>query len=976
MKLVPFFVLTLIAALFSQTILGQESEEFIDAAHRFEMYYLAKDSLKLHASINPRNKITVKKIILGNKKHNLELELSDNLCDLPIRDSLIVYLTNKFKQYLPESYQDYNITFFAGGRELSEYIPNYYRLKEKNYDKERLPVRHGTRPERKLVIQKQQKYLLKNGLQNANIALWSSHGWYYNNVRDRWEWQRSRLFTTAEDLLTTSIVVPYLIPMLENAGANVWSARERDYTPTMLIADSCQNAETWSISAQRTGFATPKRAMTNENPFQLGSYYYKENARKSDSLVYAIPITHSNEYGVHISYAKGSGKAIYKVYHAGGITQYTVDQTMAYGTWVDLGRFRFEAKTTAYIVVQPERNGERILTADAVRLGGGMGNVSRNGQTSGKPRWAEAARYHEQFSGAPKASVWSLHNDSNDYTDDYQGRGEWVNWLLGGIFGPTITDSTSLYKGLNIPIDLAFALHTDSGLFPKDSIVGTLAIYSDQTQDGRFPDQQSKIASRDLADLIQTQVVNDTRAQYRKNWTRRGLWNAKYSEAARPNVPSMLLELLSHQNPADVEAALDPNYRFLVARSIYKGMLRFLSVQHTAEYLVQPLPPQALATQLTKNKAIRIHWEATTDSLEPTAKPEFYIVYQSYNDQAYDNGTLVKNSEYLLPSPKSGIYNFRVAAVNSGGESLLSDEVSVGFTPYNDQEILIVNTFERLAAPTFLRGNKQIGFFRTIDPGVADNTELSTVGEQKTYNPNVPFTDNDSPGFGASYSDLEAQPTLGNTHNYAQIHGKSILANGYNFTTYSRQYFDKANLPDTPYFAIDILAGAQKSTETKINKQLKYQLYTARFLRKISEYTQQGSHILLTGSYLGSETLCDTSLTSSIQEILGLKFHADHAVKKPDIYLLTNRTAPYRASLRSPEHYLTPSPDALAPAAATAKVWARYAENNFSAAILYSTNVQILSLTTPIETLDTEAERTALFNQILGVFANSEPNKP
>ena len=92
------------------------------------------------------------------------------------------------------------------------------------------------------------------------------------------------------------------------------------------------------------------------------------------------------------------------------------------------------------------------------------------------------------------------------------------------------------------------------------------------------------MASRDLADLIQTQVVDDIRALYDPEWTRRGLWDQAYSEAFRPNVPTMMLELLSHQNFIDARFGQEPMFRFHISRAIYKGMLRFLSSLYGTEF--------------------------------------------------------------------------------------------------------------------------------------------------------------------------------------------------------------------------------------------------------------------------------------------------------------------------------------------------------------------------------------------------------
>ena len=77
--------------------------------------------------------------------------------------------------------------------------------------------------------------------------------------------------------------------------------------------------------------------------------------------------------------------------------------------------------------------------------------------------------------------------------------------------------------------------------------------------------------------------------------------NANYSESARPNTPSMLLELLSHQNYYEMKFGLDPRFRFDISRSIYKGMLKFLSAQYGFEYVVQPLPPDNFAAQLNSS---------------------------------------------------------------------------------------------------------------------------------------------------------------------------------------------------------------------------------------------------------------------------------------------------------------------------------------------------------------------------------------
>ena len=89
-------------------------------------------------------------------------------------------------------------------------------------------------------------YFVTAGLQNRHLSLWASHGRYWDAERG-WKWQRPNLFCTTEDLFTQTIVVPYLIPMLENAGAIVFTPRERDWQQQEIVVD---NDDRHSISYQ------------------------------------------------------------------------------------------------------------------------------------------------------------------------------------------------------------------------------------------------------------------------------------------------------------------------------------------------------------------------------------------------------------------------------------------------------------------------------------------------------------------------------------------------------------------------------------------------------------------------------------------------------------------------------------------------------------------------------------------------------
>ncbi|WP_051539147.1 golvesin C-terminal-like domain-containing protein [Prolixibacter bellariivorans] len=302
------------------------------------------------------------------------------------------------------------------GYQLSRLVPNYYR---EDKDPSRLMPDSVNQPIHVQDISK--PYRITEGLNHRHIALWNSHGWYYNNKLDRWEWQRAPVFTTVEDVLPTSFVLPFLVPMLENAGANVYLPRERDTQPHEVIVDNQDSSyreepyQNIFTTGEGTGFGvgTPPY-VAGQNPFQQGDYRVLNLEPGSKAKVSWTPnIPADGKYAVYVSYKtlpNSSDKAHYEVRHAGGTTHFVVDQQMGGSTWVYLGTFQFKKGTSpAEGSVTLLANGVKgkVLTADAVRFGGGMGNVARGGKVSGRPRWTEGARYYLQYCGFPDSLTYS-----------------------------------------------------------------------------------------------------------------------------------------------------------------------------------------------------------------------------------------------------------------------------------------------------------------------------------------------------------------------------------------------------------------------------------------------------------------------------------------------------------------------------------------------------------------------------------------
>ena len=224
--------------------------------------------------------------------------------------------------------------------------------------------------------------------------------------------------------------------------------------------------------------------------------------------------------------------AKYLVFHNGGVTEFRVNQQMGGGTWVYLGTFEFDKGCNDYgmVVLSNESKEQGVVSADAVRFGGGMGNIERGGSVSGMPRYLEGARYWAQWAGMPYL-VYSKSNGTNDYNDDINTRSLMTNYLSGGsVFNPT-------EKGLKVPFEMTLGFHSDAGFKTDDQLVGTLGIYTTGFNEGRLNCGISRYASRDLADMVLTGLKRDIDARFGVNWQRRSMWNRNYSETRLPAVP-------------------------------------------------------------------------------------------------------------------------------------------------------------------------------------------------------------------------------------------------------------------------------------------------------------------------------------------------------------------------------------------------------------------------------------------------------
>lgn len=790
---------------------------------------------------------------LDDRRRTLNVQLSPSFAAQDFTASSVRFYYKRLAKALPRPYNKYKLTIMAGGLPIEQLVagskcekgmPNAWGKTEY----EGAPwVMNDSRP-----------YFVSHGLFDRHLSLWASHGRYYDGKKDRWKWQRPNLFGTTEDLFTQTIVIPYLIPMLENAGAVVFTPRERDWQKNEVIVDNGgrgyvedSGKETWK-TAQENGFAYHAGTYRDgENPFTQGTARAVKATKKADVswASYQPNIPQGGKYAVYVSYQslKNSvSDAQYIVMHKGQRTVFKVNQQMGGGTWVYLGTFDFDRGNNEFnrVVVTNSSSESGVVTTDAVRFGGGMGNIERGGSCSGMPRCLEGARYSAQWAGAPY-SVYSSKNGSDDYGDDINVRSNMTNWLAGGsTYVPTL-------EGKKVPIELSLAVHSDAGYTTvNDSIIGSLAICTTSFNDGRLNSGVSRMVSHDFADSLLTGLQRDISGKYRK-WTRRYLWDRNYSETRKPEVPSAIIETMSHQNFADMRRGLDPNFRFTLARSLYKTILRFVNGNHSVPSVVQPLPVSNFRIERNSSGGLRLSWIAEKDEQEPTAVPTSYIVYTSEDGMGFDNGTVVYTSSFDFEAKKGVSYCFKVTALNRGGESFPSETLAAYLSKSaHAKDILVVDGFSRLSGPAVVDDYSRQGFDLGSDIGVSYGLTAGWNGRQQCFDKSRAGSEGEG-SLGYCGDELAGRFIMGNNRDGSVCHVKDIAMSGaYNVVGCSLEALDNNLVKLDHYNLVDIAFGLQRNDGHSL---VVYKTFSETLQSKLRSYAKSGGRILVSGAYVGSD---------------------------------------------------------------------------------------------------------------------------
>lgn len=1035
-------------------------------------------------NMNPGG-LRVNSVKTDAKTKTAKVSLNENFTYLPVTSQLVADMKKHVESILPDSISDYYVSLNVGTRNYSYYITTIDKLPEQ--------FRKNT----PFVLPAEPYVNARKGMEGDIVAVWPSHGRYFKPAGDAWMWQRPQLFQVTEDTYTMGYIYPFAVPMIENAGAYVLLPRERDTNVNEVIVDNDTNdngqifsqpyyKEMSGTTKWETGegegfiYDLPDFRDT-ENPFENGTYRQTTTVSSSNPSVAAwyADIPEDGEYAVYVSYKslpESTEDARYTINYSGGSREFRVNQTMGGGTWIYLGTFPFEegfSDTEPVVTLSNiSSTAGKTVTADAIKIGGGMGNIARSPKrsdiyidpstpeksllaksdasvdsrddassakdstegddssesdddesdesaedsednedssdsedssdesstvtsksdiaesetvsdtisipvpsgpapvfkTSGLPRFLEGARYWMQWAGIPEY-IYSPYHGTDDYKDDYTNRGHWVNYLAGG------SRVLPNQEGLGIPVDAAFALHSDAGKREDDSIVGTLGIYYTNGGDS-YIDGTSRSNSRSLTDMLMRQITGDIRQMWEPNWTRRQMWDKSYVEARVPEVPTTLIELMSHQNFADMKYGLDPAFRFTVSRSIYKAIGRFIAERKDRQFVVQPLPVKDFSIQKSGAGLYRLSWQPTTDRLEPTAKPSKYLVFERTADElGFHLLGETTNTYFIVKVVDHDTHSFKIVAANEGGLAFPSEILALREGTGVESPVLIVNGFTRVSGPENFTNGNLAGFRSDVDFGVPYIKDISFIGYQTEFNRKS------GEAFGRSNGSHAAQVIAGNTFDYPYLHGEAIAKTGRGFVSTSVGAVIDGSVNLSDYMIVDLILGKQKVTVTgNGNTGMRFTAFPTKLQKDIKDFTHHGGKLMVSGQYVVSDLYDYQAPDNSKEfaaEVLGIKkgdgekpLTGQIKIKGPRSSHLGEFTSSYSNDLND-KMYIVENPDDIAPSGKTdTEIFMTFPDTGQACGIFSKhgkSKTAVMSV--PFESIKSEEQRDLLMRGILDYLA-------
>jgi N-acetylmuramoyl-L-alanine amidase len=600
-------------------------------------------------------------------------------------------------------------------------------------------------------------------LAGKTVYLSAGHGFVWS--AGAWRTQRGNTNGIVEDLVSIEAVNQYLVPYLHAMGAYVVTVREVDVRAERVIVDDGQatieGAPTEGAVDVGWGEVALPIVSDATAPFASGgARTLVSAAAPTGALVYAPEVPATGYYQVYVSYVQGPDRAPdarWVVHHSGGQTEFRLDQRRHGSTWVLLGEFHFDegaAVDEASVRVHDDSaTPGALVSADAVRLGGGGAVHDRGGGTNPRPLYEQAARYYTQWSGAPSSVFAWLADEVNS---DVSTRSRFAAWEHE-------PGEDAVY----------LAWHSNA---PNPGTGTSTYAYGDNPPNGPLDGFSGVPGSRELQDLVHGEIVDDLRAEWDPEWADYGRYTAYFGEinpTHNDEMPGILVEVAFHDTPGDAEQLRDPGFRRLTARAMAQGVARYFAAQDGTALVLPPEPPTAVWVRNDGAGGLEVGWRAPEVPPGGGDPADGYLVQVSRNGYGFDDGTAVAGTSHTLAGLAPDDVRFvRVLGTNAGGRSLPSHTVGARVAPSGDASVLVVGGFDRLDDGLLLPDD-----LSAFDLAIVQRMWLHRM----------------------------------NDGSYAPRHGQAIAAAGISFDGATDEAIEGGDVTLTPYQAVDWFCGEDSS---------------------------------------------------------------------------------------------------------------------------------------------------------------------
>lgn len=501
-----------------------------------------------------------------------------------------------------------------------------------------------------------------------------------------WGFQRPLLLDMVEDLGNQDQMSHY-VEHLWNAGATVVPLRPVGQQVNEVVLDNDDLGVTFSGP-----WGNGSGSVYYGSPGDVRYGFATTSTVETAVATYRPDLPEAGFYPVYSWAPAGANRAtdqLYRVHHAGGATEVTIDHSRVGNGIVYLGTYYFESGTGGSVEISNRSNDAgRVVVADMIRFGNGMGDVIRGGSVSGQPRENEASLYWFEWHADRAQGV-----PSSAYgTSVVSAAPRYATFMNQGSVG-TLSDRVFV------------SFHSNAGGGAARGVLGLLN--GNNRPSAATPNQL--LLAQSLAQEVNDDLVS-LAGVFERDWANRTVVTLDRSdiefgeinnERINDEFDATIIETGFHDNQFDAQMLRSADVRAAIARSSTHGLVDyFRQVDGGATPNIDaPATPVGLSVETPAHGQATLSWSAGTVSAALGGAATGFRVYASTDGLAFDGGTLVPGggtTTHTLTGLTAGqTYYFRIAAVNAGGESLDSEVVAVKPSA-SPERLLIVNGFDRV----------------------------------------------------------------------------------------------------------------------------------------------------------------------------------------------------------------------------------------------------------------------------------------